>query len=193
MGCLVEIHEDDHEVDDSNHHQLQITYSLDGEYLRRTCSSCGRDFKTQAEPGSIVNELAPYFRKIGAEYDIEIPDSDKKDFLYCPYCSHCDRSSEMLTEETLEHAKRIVMREVFLPMMEARLGEMVGEFNRTCSGGILGLSMNLQMPNKIIRPLSGPEPPDLSVVIFLCCKKNGKVNPKFAKFCAYCGTTVAIH
>ncbi len=185
-------HEDDHEADNGNQHQLQVTYSLDGEYLRRSCSSCGRDFKTQADSASIVNELAPYFRKIGAEYNVEIPEPEESDFLHCPYCSHNDRSSEMLTEELLEHAKRIIMREVFLPMMEARFGEMIGDFNKACSGGILGLSMDLQMPNKIIRPLPGPEPPDLSVVTFLCCQKSGKVTPSIAECCMYCGTRTII-
>lgn len=91
-------------TDDEDSVRFSITFALDkDEFLRRTCPSCGRDFKTQADPADLSSVLQPAFRRIETEIgEISISAAEgesKPQYLLCPYCNHRAESGDMLTNE----------------------------------------------------------------------------------------------
>ena len=45
--------------------RFHLTFSLDrGRFFRRTCPSCGRDFKTQADEADLATLLQPAFQRL---------------------------------------------------------------------------------------------------------------------------------
>jgi uncharacterized Zn-finger protein len=182
-----------------------ITFSLDrGSYFRRTCPSCGRDFKTEADPSDLAYALQPAFREAGVEIG-EVRSGENEDTvaqqasrLHCPYCGHADQASEMLTLVFSEYLKRYAMREVMLPQINKMFSGLEDTFNRprTSSRGLFSIDIRFEHHDSILppRPISGPEPPDMIVVETLCCGKRVKILDDWRDLvvCPYCGTQLAL-
>src|SRR5947209_4735787 len=112
-----EIEEEEDEAQDSSEHQvrfsLEISTDRDG-FLRRTCPSCGRDFKTEIDPSDLSWALNTQIQRVSEEVGVspaEIAQEGTPDNLRCPYCRHEVESNEMHTEETVEYLKMFAYRD----------------------------------------------------------------------------------
>ena len=98
--------------------RFHLTFSLDKDgFFRRSCPSCGRDFKTQVDDAALVTSLEPAFRQMGLEIGSEPSENyGIQEYLYCPYCVHYAESGDMLTRVFVSYLRRYAMREYVLPV-----------------------------------------------------------------------------
>jgi transcription elongation factor Elf1 len=187
-------------TDDQSVH-FSITFALDkDEFLRRTCPNCGRSFKTKADPGDMASILQPAFKRIENEIGgITLSTEQEKikpQYLSCPYCNHHAESGEMLTEEFLTYLKRFVMREYVLPQINNLFADFAdGIMSTSRSNSFLRLEVKADNDNVLPpRPISGPEPPDMTKVEMLCCGQVIKVYDSWFDLeeCPFCGSKVQI-
>lgn len=184
--------------------QFRLTFSLDqNQFFRRTCPSCGRDFKTEVNEADLVASLQPAFQQMGLEIGTGTDKSNKSkenitQYLYCPYCGHQAEASDTLTQTFVSYLRRYAMREYVLPMMNRAFSGIADSFggSRGRSKGLFSIEMKFEH-NRIVlppRPISGPEPPDMTIVELLCCNKRIKIQDGYygLKLCPYCGTSVLI-
>ena len=190
------------ETESENVVPFRLTFGLDRDnFFRRACPSCGRDFKTQIDEADLVASLQPVIRRMGVEIG-ETPEERKdreKEYLYCPYCEHHTESSDMLTPTFIAYLKRHLMREYVMPMVNKMLSNVADSFggaSRGRTGGMFSIEVNFEHNRPVLppRPISGPEPPDMTIVEFLCCGKKVKVFDGWysISLCPYCGTEVSI-
>lgn len=193
------------ESEDKQISHYSVTFSLDrGNFFRRTCPSCGRDFKTKADPSDLAYALQPAFREADVEIgEVRSSQSDEAvaqqaSRLYCPYCGHEDEASEMLTLAFSEYLKRYIYREIMLPKINKMFSGFEDTFNRprSPSRGLFSIDIKFEHHDSILpsRPISGPEPPDMIVVELLCCEKRAKILDDWRDLvmCPYCGTKLAL-
>ena len=179
--------------------RLSISVSIDKDgFLRRTCPSCGRDFKTDVKETELAEILAPTFSRLGAEIgDLEIHSADvgDDDRLTCPFCGHGTASSEALPEDLLLYIRRILLREIMLPVLDRTFGSLAGEL-----GGSPGrnsfFSVRFDYSRGMLpaRPIHGPEPRDMKTVVLLCCGRRFKVSESWYDIdvCPYCETAIRL-
>lgn len=121
------------------------------QFLRRTCPSCGRDFKTRVDPIDLQWALTSYCRHAGADVG---PEDEQKPIparIRCPYCTHEDKGSEMLTEETTTYLKRIVYREWVVPQMNKWFSDLADSLGSTRrSGGLFSLSVEVSRSGSVL-------------------------------------------
>lgn len=182
--------------DDSENKSLyNLSISTDRDrFLRRTCHSCGRDFKTEIDLADLAWALSPQFQRVGIEIGVKRDQEEgepKKTYLHCPYCNHIAETSDMLTEELRAYIHRHLMREVVLPMMRNAFS---GLNDTRRSGGFISIRVEYSRSIDPPRPLHGPEPPDMKIIEFLCCGKKAKVadNWGHVEKCIFCGTPVIL-
>lgn len=179
--------------------RYSLTFSLDrGNFFRRVCSSCGRHFKTKAEPGEIASILHPAFQRLELEIgDMQIVNHEnpqEERSLYCPYCGHYDVSSNMLTLEFSKYLERYAMREIVLPRINKMFSDFTDSFTtgRRSSRGVFSIEVKHDHSSSALppRPISGPELPDMICVDFLCCYGQGKILDSWNNLviCPFCGT-----
>ena len=90
--------------------RFHLTFSIDRDrFFRRTCPSCGRDFKTQTDDADLTMLLQPAFRQMGLEIGAERSEDDDEtpEHLYCPYCEHYAESSDMLTPTFISYLELV--------------------------------------------------------------------------------------
>jgi hypothetical protein len=178
--------------------QLSISISTDRDgFMRRTCSACGRDFKTAIDPADLQSLLSSYCQKQGLDIGAARKEDTPTCFLWCPYCSHRDQARHMMTEEITDYLKRIAYRECVLPMINRLFSGLQNSFGGgRRSGGFISLSLEFKQSRPIapVRPMHGPEPADLKIVKFLCCDKKVKVSEYWmdVSLCSFCGTEVVL-
>ena len=180
--------------DSENRSQFSLSISTDRDkFLRRTCPSCGRDFKTEIDEADLAWAIAPQFKRMGLEIGAK-PEQEAttETHLHCPYCHHDDKASEMLSEEMTAYLHRYIMREVVLPMTNGLFSGL--EDTGTRSGGFISISIKHSRSMYPPRPMHGPEPPDMKIIEFLCCGKKAKVSENWdhVDTCVFCGTTVTL-
>jgi hypothetical protein len=164
-------------------------------FLRRTCPSCGRDFKTEIDLADIAWAVTPEFQRVGLEIgvkrDQEVGEPEKI-YLHCPYCRHIAETSEMLTEEMMTYIHRHLMREVVLLRVRKAFSSLDDIGKR--SGGFISMRIECSRSIDPPRPLHGPEPPDIKIVDLLCCGKKAKVTDNWHQVeeCIFCGTKVIL-
>lgn len=181
---------------------FSITFSTDRDrFFRRSCPSCGRDFKLETDEADLVTALQPAFRRMGLEVGPEPSQEDSAEqtqYFYCPYCEHRAESSDTLTSTFEDYLKRYAMREYVLPKVNAMLSGFTDSFPRNSrrSGGLISLEINFEHDKAVLppRPIAGPEPPDMTIVELLCCNKRAKMLDNWygLRRCPYCGTEVAL-
>jgi len=181
-------------------HTLQFSVSISTDrdnFLRRTCDSCGLDFKTEASAADLQWALAAYCRRSGVDIG-EPADAGKSPMrMSCPYCSHEDDVTHTLTEETMEYLKRIVYREYVFPQMDKLFSGIEDSFRGPRrSGGMFSISVEFKHTRGIqpVRPIHGPDSSDFKIVTFLCCGKRIKIMEAWngVEVCSYCGTPVTL-
>lgn len=198
-----ELEEDESEDQDSSEHQVRFSLEIrpdrDG-FLRRTCPSCGRDFKTEVDPADLAWALNTQIQRVSEEVGVspaEIAQEDIPDELRCPYCRHVAEASEMHTEETFEYLKMFAYRDYAMPMIDRMLSDLADSFgSRGGGGGLISFSVSFKHERSPVppRPIHGPEPADMKIIEFLCCGKKIKVADSWddVTLCTYCGTQVAL-
>jgi hypothetical protein len=166
-------------------------------FLRRACPSCGREFKTEAEPAESQWALAAQCKRMGVEIGEQGGD-ERNAPIRCPFCGHEASGAEMHTEETVDYLKRLIYREYVLPQINsvfAGLEQSLGRGSRR-AGGMFSISLSFKhSPSPLPpRPFHGPEPADYKIVEFLCCGKKIKIPDNFIDVhsCAFCGAEVAL-
>ena len=147
--------------------------------------------------------LQPAFRRMGLEIGAERSEEgedESQEHLYCPYCEHYAESSDMLTQALVSYLERYAMREYVLPKVNKTLSDFADSFRnigRGSSGGLISLQVSVEHNKPVLppRPISGPEPPDMTIVELLCCGKKVKILDKWCdliSLCPYCGTRVLL-
>lgn len=187
------------EDDESVH--FSITFALDkDEFLRRTCPICGRNFKTKADPADMSSILQPAFRRIEneiGELTLSTADGDSSpQYLSCPYCNHRAESGDMLTEEFQVYLKRFIIREYVLPKINNMFSDFAQGLKSTSrSNSFFSIELKADFENTLPpRPISGPEPPDMTKVEMFCCGRMIKIYDGWFDLgkCPFCGSDVRI-
>lgn len=177
-----------------------VPYSLDPErFFRLQCSSCDREFKVLAEAISMADSLSPAFKQIEVEHGISLSTSEEvatettPNHLTCPYCGHRDEPSHFNTPEFVDHAVRWMNRELVYEILNQFSRDLDNIFNRGSHGrrgGFISIKLEYthRTPPKPVRPISGPELPDMKRVEVLCCGKMIKITDGWGTsiFCPYC-------
>jgi len=181
--------------------QLSISFSTDRDgFWRRTCPSCGRDFKTDYEEANLASVLAPQFRRMEREIGVSPPGEGEgptppEGHFACPYFGDESPHGEMLTEEAVRYLHRLLMREIVIPRFNQAISRGLGGSGRSRDSGRL-VSMTLEHHRSLrpCRPIHGPEPPDMKVVDFLCCGRKAKIEKRWysLKKCIYCQTSITL-
>lgn len=180
--------------------QFEVSISTDrDQFLRRTCQSCGRDFKTAINPADLAWALSEQIKRMGLDIGA-VPAGDEEDVqdqLSCPYCQHIAKASEMHTDETVDYLKRFVYREYMVPMINSTFSDLEDSIaGGQSSGGFLSVSVSLKHDPIPVppRPIHGPEPPDMKIVNFLCCGEQIKIADAWTEIgmCIYCRSRVAL-
>ena len=112
--------------------RFHLTFSLDKDgFFRRSCPSCGRDFKTQVDDAALVASLEPAFRQMGLEIGSEPSENyGIQEYLYCPYCVHYAESGDMLTRVFVSYLRRYAMREYVLPVANKLFSSTADTFRK---------------------------------------------------------------
>jgi hypothetical protein len=176
---------------------FSMSLSLDRDhFLRRSCPSCGREFKTEIDKADLAWAVAPQIQRIGLEIGVSArtpkENPQPESVLCCPYCEHSAPASEMLSEETVSYLRRQMIREVVLPMMRDAFSGLEDIGGGT--GGFISVRFEHHPSVYPPRPLHGPELPDMKIIEFLCCGKRAKVADGWnavAK-CVYCDASVRL-
>lgn len=179
---------------------FSFSFSLDEDnFFRRACSNCGLHFKIEAEAQDLQDLLAPTFKQIEEEYNIILmssPDGSKgvdhPSQLGCPYCGHVDEAQNLLTEDFTKYLEQWVYREIIYPHVSSFFEEIEQSFTRRSrprSRSMFSLEFSFKHddPGKPIRPISGPELPDMVRISLLCCGQAIKVLEGWGKInCPFC-------
>jgi len=185
---------DQDEDETQNNVHLSLSLSMDKDrFLRRTCPSCGQDFKTETNEADIKWMLAPQIRRMGLEIGgDETQNNRHEDNLHCPYCEHQTEASNTFTEETINYIHRHIMREIILPMTNKAFSGF-NDLNKN-TGGFISISFEYSKGNLPPRPIHGPEPCDMIEVDFLCCGRKAKVLESWISLstCIFCGKRVEL-
>jgi hypothetical protein len=195
-----EEHDEEQASSDSNV-QFNVAISTDRDrFLRRTCPSCGRDFKTSVNPADLAWALMAHSRRMGLEIGA-VPDGQETaepTQLLCPYCQYSADSSEMHTEETINYLKRSVYRDHVIPMLNRQFSDLEDSIGRNRGGGGGFISISVSFKHEPIpippRPIHGPEPADMKIVELLCCGERIKIADAWTdvRECIYCRTPVIL-
>jgi hypothetical protein len=193
--------EEGQSADDKAHFNLSVSADRD-RFLRRTCPSCGLDFKTEIDPADLEWALSSQIRHFGLEIGegpSSVASAPPPDKLRCPYCQHEADGREMHTAETIEYLKRFVYRNYMLPMvnkMFSGLEDSFGGGGGRGGGGLISISVSFKHERAPLppRPIHGPEPADMKIVELLCCGRKIKVAERWTDvtLCTYCGAQVAL-
>lgn len=195
--------EDEGEDQVSSEHQVRFNLEICTDrdrFLRRTCPSCGRDFKTEVDPADLAWALNTQIQRVSEDVGVspaEVAQGGTPEELRCPYCRHVAESSDMHTEETVEYLKLFAYRDYAMPLIDRMLSDFADSFgSRGGGGGLISFSVSFkhERPPVPPRPIHGPEPADMKIINFLCCGKRIKVADRWGDVdaCTYCGAQVTL-
>lgn len=182
--------------DNEKRFKLSVSTDKDG-FLRRSCPSCGRDYKTEINDADLAHILAPQFQHHGIEIGQTEDDSenlldreDKK--LFCPYCQDAADISDTLAEELSDYLKRLIYREYILPQFNKAFSQISSGSKR--SKGLFSIEISTSRSLLPQRPIHGPEQPDMKIIRMLCCDRSVKVSEEWngTSICTYCGQSVSV-
>jgi hypothetical protein len=189
---------------DASENQISFNVSIGTDrdkFLRRTCPSCGRDFKTEVDSADLAWALTSQIGRASEELGlpaVSTPEDTKESQLRCPYCHHVAAGSEVHTEETIDYLKRFAYRNYLIPKLNEMFSDLEDSFGRGGggSGGFISISMSFEHEPIVLppRPIHGPEPADMTIVEFLCCGRKMKIADRWTAVteCIYCGVEVEL-
>jgi hypothetical protein len=178
---------------DSTSIKFSLSVSADRDhFLRRSCASCGRDFKTRVNEADLQWALSLQVQRMGLEIG-EQQDAEPRKTLHCPYCEYQSPEAEMHTEETVAYLKRVLYREYVLPMVNRSFADLEQSFgSQHRSSSFVSVRFEHNRAPLPVRPIHGPEPADLKIVEFVCCGSQAKISDAWTdlRVCIFCGTDV---
>ena len=196
--------EEQQETGDVTHYKLGFSLDDDG-FFRRACPECGLHFKNEVDAGDLNDLLSPAFKEIEEKYDIIL--STNKDGqenvapakLGCPYCGHVDDPQNMQTDEFSRYFIRWAKRELVYPKIKDFFNELDRTFKQPShsrSSGLFSIEICLEHDDVTIpiRPISGPELPDMVVVELLCCDEKIKIATGWLDkiYCPFCSKELTL-
>lgn len=192
----MEEHTNSDEEEGGEGFRLGLSINLDrDDFLRRTCPSCGRDFKTEADQADIEWAIGSQVRRVGAEIgaDLQTEVEPSHEHLTCPYCCAASEASETLPEEAINYVRRFAVREIVTPLLNRMFGDLEDSIDGG-SGGFISVSFKHTRGTDEPRPIHGPDAPDMKIVEFLCCGERAKVADEWrnVSLCIYCNTEVTL-
>lgn len=178
-----------------------VTYGLDrGDFFRRECPSCARQYKTKTDPEDLTHMLQPSFRQVGSELGgFEQEEQQAPQKLYCPYCGQYTKTDTTFTFPFVRYLHRYMQREFVIPLLRKFSSDLEDTFGRQRprSKGLVSISFEFKAGEITLppRPISGPEPPDMIRVHLLCCNKYIKILDSWTHsiVCPYCGANTVLH
>lgn len=103
----------DPESDSANEVKFNVPVVTDRDgFFRRACDSCGREFKTEAEPEDLQWALAAQCRRVGLEAGPRSETGGVIETLRCPFCDCEAPARDMHTDDTVEYLRRLVYRDL---------------------------------------------------------------------------------
>jgi len=188
---------------DASENQISFNISIQTDrdkFLRRTCPSCGRDFKTEVDPADLAWALTSQIDRGSQELGlsvISVPEDATESQLGCPYCQHVAPASDVHTEETIDYLKRFAYRNYLIPKLNEMFSDLEDSIGRGGGGGgFISISMSFEHEPRALppRPIHGPEPADMKIVEFLCCGRKMKIADTWTAVsaCIYCGAEVEL-
>lgn len=193
---------DKSKVTDDNNISFNISYALDeGEFLRRECPSCGLQFKTQVSPAQLTGLITPAIQKIYNEtHNIENDQAEQltSEVMTCPYCGQENSASAFFTQEFNDYILRWASREIVFPALENFQNTISQMYSgsKSNSKDFFSLTMKVEKSEnyKPIRPISGPEVPDMRIVNLLCSNEKIKIYENWGEtlFCPVCANKVLL-
>jgi predicted RNA-binding Zn-ribbon protein involved in translation (DUF1610 family) len=192
--------EEENTSDEVLHFSMQFALDQDG-FFRRACSQCGLNFKVKSSAQDLSSLLAPTFRRIENDYGVILTADEEQssqnaeaDQLYCPYCGHVDIASNMVTDELDQYVHRWAYREIIYPKLKSLLDGFTDAFGgsrRSSRDSLFSIEVSFEhdMSGVPLRPISGPELPDMVHAQLLCCGKAIKIADGWSSeiYCPYCG------
>mgnify|MGYP000866159625 CR=1 FL=1 len=161
---------------------FRVRLPLDGNYLRRRCMQCSREFKIffTEDVGKMVNEM--FEEGVSEDKEIITRENTLADKMYCcPYCGKRSQQSLMFTEEQWEYLNsrtRYVYEKYYRDMFHAHVKNMEAKRKRP----------------QILPPLNYTMPPetnDMQEYSSPCCNDRIKVKLSGSDnvlFCFRCGS-----
>lgn len=178
--------------------ELALTADRD-HFFRRTCPSCGLDFKTAIDEADLSTLLAPQVQQIGKEMGAfpsnDVEDHQKTiDMLSCPYCGNTEREDRMLSEDIERYIVRVLFRQVVLPTINAVFSNLATGDGQIRSQGPVRIETEYHRSLLPPRPIHGPDPPDMFILDMLCCGKRLKTvgGALPTGRCPYCCSKVTV-
>jgi hypothetical protein len=188
------------DAEESGQHSIRIEATMEADrdkFMRRTCPDCGLDFKTLADNNDFAWLLHDQAKRQGYGRTGNDESPTIREFC-CPYCEAVFDRNNSFTEETINYAKRIIYRDVVVPMFNKEFGDMADEINSRSRSGSRGgfISFSVSMKHERIpqpaRPINGPDSADMKIIHFLCCDKKAKILESWnlTKLCVFCRTEI---
>lgn len=178
-------------LSDDGVQSYSVSLSLDRDhFFRRACPNCGLEFKTIASDADINWLLANEVQRSTDFVEIVKPKHDGSPTIECPYCENSAESTQMQTEETVQYLQRFAFREIVLPMFEQAFEGL----DSRPKSGLISLSLSFDQGVKPVRPIHGPEPPDMAIIDLQCCGEQIKVRNLWIEIgrCPFCRTAIQI-
>jgi hypothetical protein len=173
---------------------VSLATDRDG-FLRRSCASCDRDFKTEVNESELQWALAFQVQRMGLEIGADASSvTDEARLLRCPYCAFAGADQNMHTDETVSYLKRVILRECLMPQLNKVFSGWEDMFDGRTSGRLVSMRFEHTPGLRAARPFHGPEPPDMDIVDFICCGKKVKVSHGWTgiQVCVFCGADVRV-
>jgi len=180
---------------------FSLSFSLDrDEFFRRTCPSCGRDFKTKVDPADMSSILQPAFgglrmKSVESVY-LLLKESKKSPISSCPYCNYRAESGDMLTEEFHLYLHRFVCASMSCQAsIRCFPNFQMASTDHSHPMDTFGIKITLDYDSALPpRPISGPEALDMMRIDLLCCGNSIKVRDGFfdVNKCPYCGEDIVL-
>lgn len=183
-------------ADERVHFAVSVSRDRD-QFFRLTCPSCGRDFKILIDPNDLQWALSSYCQRMGYYVGSDNRDQAQPSRIHCPYCAYIDHGIQMHCEGTVTYLKRIICRELAIPLLNKWASGLEGSIgSESPSDGLFSISVEFEHSRSLlpVRPIHGPEPPDFKIVSFLCCGKKIKISDGWTnvRVCSFCGTEVVL-
>lgn len=164
-------------------HVLEISFPLDGKYLRRECPFCIREFKvkiSEKDLNTITERLA------NSITDDEDELSDNNIDCFCPYCGQMAPNTHWWTQEQLKYVQtymqnimnEIINRKLIDPMKKS-FNHKSKYLSMSFKGKKLGFT----------DPWINQETEDMKIVETQCCDTSLKILDEWHNefYCFECG------
>jgi len=170
---------------------MEISIPLDeGEFFRRECPLCNRQFKIHVSKEECQNLVQKEFENYLLQNSgLEIDDSQESDThdtaeFWCPYCGQLAEVGKWWTREQLEYI-HIFGYNIAIKALNESFKDLK---NQNSDNGFVSIKFEVnEMPYK--KPWISPEPDDMTRRDLPCCHLDLKLDDNYSGpfYCYQCG------